>query len=236
MSKDALLIRREYNKWVANETLEDYALRYTAKQARRWSAGSVANTALGIVSFLALEAIGGAITLNYGFTNAMWAILVVGIIIFLSGLPLSYYAARYGVDIDLLTRGAGFGYIGSTISSLIYASFTFIFFALEAAIMSMAIHMMIDIPLPLAYVISAVVIIPLVTHGISRISLFQAWTQPIWLVLQILPLVFIGLHESTALADWVAFPVLMRWADKALICSFLVQQRSVIFPSNSAKW
>ena len=28
----------------------------------------------------------------------------------------------YGVDIDLLTRGAGFGYIGSTITSLIYAS------------------------------------------------------------------------------------------------------------------
>jgi hypothetical protein len=27
---------------------------------------------------------------------------------------------------DLLTRGAGFGYIGSTLTSLIYASFTFI--------------------------------------------------------------------------------------------------------------
>ncbi|MFW2373298.1 MAG: purine-cytosine permease family protein, partial [Gammaproteobacteria bacterium] len=177
-NNDSLLIRREYNQWVANETLEDYALRYTAKQARRWSTGWVANTALGIVSFLALEAIGGAITLSYGFSNAMWAILVVGVIIFLSGLPLSYYAARDGVDIDLLSRGAGFGYIGSTISSLIYASFTFIFFALEAAIMSMAIHMMVDIPLSLAYVISAVVVIPLVTHGIRRISHFQAWTQP----------------------------------------------------------
>jgi len=205
MNKDALLIRREYNKWVANETLEDYALRYTAKSARRWSAASVANTALGIVSFLALEAIGGAITLSYGFTNAAWAIMLVGLIIFLSGLPLSYYAAKYGVDIDLLTRGAGFGYIGSTISSLIYASFTFIFFALEAAIMSMALHMMLGIALSLAYVISALMIIPLVTHGISRISRFQAWTQPVWLVLQILPLVYIGLNESTAFANWLAF-------------------------------
>ncbi len=207
MNKDALLIRREYNKWVANETLEDYALRYTAKQARRWSAASVANTALGIVSFLALEAIGGAITLSYGFNNAAWAIMVVGLIIFLSGLPISYYAAKYAVDIDLLTRGAGFGYIGSTISSLIYASFTFIFFALEAAIMSMAIHMMLGIPLSLAYVISAIVIIPLVTHGISRISRFQAWTQPVWLVLQILPLVYIGLHESAAFTNWMSFSV-----------------------------
>ena len=37
---------------------------------------------------------------------------------------------------DLLTRGAGFGYIRSTITSLIDASLTFIFFALEAAIMA----------------------------------------------------------------------------------------------------
>ena len=60
------------------------------------------------------------------------------VLIFATGLPIGYYAARYGVDIDLLTRGAGFGYIGSTITSLIYASFTFIFFAIEAVIMSTA--------------------------------------------------------------------------------------------------
>jgi len=205
MNNNVQLNRRKYNQWVANETLEDYALRYTAKQSRRWSSGWVANTALGVISFLALEAIGGAITLDYGFTNAMWAILVVGLIIFLSGLPLSYYAARDGVDIDLLTRGAGFGYIGSTISSLIYASFTFIFFALEAAIMSMAIHMTVGIPLSWAYVISALVVIPLVTHGFSRISLFQAWTQPVWLILQVLPLIFIGIHEAAAFEQWLAF-------------------------------
>ena len=52
-----------------------------------------------------------------------------------TGWPISVYAARHGVDMDLLTRGAGFGYLGSTITSLIYASFTFIFFALEAAIL-----------------------------------------------------------------------------------------------------
>ncbi len=205
MNKHVLPNRRKYNQWVANETLEDYALRYTAKKSRRWSAGWVANTALGVVSFLALEAIGGAITLDYGFINAMWAILIVGVTIFLSGMPLSYYAARDGVDIDLLTRGAGFGYIGSTISSLVYASFTFIFFALEAAIMSMALNMIIGIPLSIAYVISALVIIPLVTHGISRISLFQAWTQPIWLILQVLPLIFIVIHEAAAFEQWLSF-------------------------------
>ena len=109
-------IRRDYNSWVANETLEDYALRYTPRTFRKWSEFRVANTAFGAVSFLALEAIGGAIALNYGFENALWAILVVGLITFLTGLPISYYAARHGVDMDLLTRGAGFGYLGSTLT------------------------------------------------------------------------------------------------------------------------
>jgi len=120
-------VTRRYNQWVNNQTLEDYALRFTAKSSRRWSIARVANTATGAISFLALEAIGAAITISYGFDNTLAAVLVVGLLIFLAGLPICYYAARYGVDIDLLTRGAGFGYLGSTITSLIYATFTFIF-------------------------------------------------------------------------------------------------------------
>src|SRR5260370_20337904 len=129
-------VRRSYNQWVANQTLEDYALRFTAKSARRWSSVRVANTAIGAISFLALEAIGGAITINYGFTNATAAILVVGALIFLTGLPIAYYASRYGVDIHLLTRGAGLGYIGSTLTSPSYPSFTLPFFSIDVTIMS----------------------------------------------------------------------------------------------------
>ncbi|MDH5544147.1 MAG: ATP-binding protein [Gammaproteobacteria bacterium] len=222
--------RREYSQWIANQTLEDYSLRYTAKRARRWSNARVANTALGIVSFLALEAIGGTITLNYGFINAFWAIMVVGLIIFLCGLPISYYAAKYGVDIDLLTRGTGFGYIGSTISSLIYASFTFIFFAIEAAIMSMAIHMATDIPLSIAYVISALVVIPLVTHGISRISTFQAWTQPLWILLQLLPLFYVASNQSGVFQQWMNFEGVKQAANEGLSLYLFGACAAVIFP------
>jgi purine-cytosine permease-like protein len=195
-------IRREYNSWVANETLEDYALRYTPRTFRKWSELRVANTAFGAVSFLALEAIGGAIALNYGFTNALWAILVVGLITFLTGLPISYYAAKYGVDMDLLTRGAGFGYLGSTLTSLIYASFTFIFFALEAAIMALALQMLFGWSLPVCYVMSSLAIIPLVTHGITLISRLQMWTQPVWLSLWICPFLFVAFKNPQA---YVAF-------------------------------
>ncbi|WP_188149939.1 hybrid sensor histidine kinase/response regulator [Teredinibacter waterburyi] len=195
-------VRRNYNQWVNNQTLEDYALRFTAKASRRWSLGRVANTALGAISFLALEAIGAAITLSYGFENAAAAILVVGVLIFAAGLPICYYAAKYGVDIDLLTRGAGFGYIGSTATSLIYASFTFIFFALEAAIMAKALELTLAIPLAIGYVISSIVVIPLVFYGITFISRFQLWTQPIWIALQLLPFIFIFFNDATLYRDW----------------------------------
>ncbi|WP_336367903.1 hybrid sensor histidine kinase/response regulator [Marinobacter sp. C2H3] len=198
-------VRRRYNQWVANQTLEDFALRFTAQRARRWSAGRVALTALGAISFLALEAIGGTITLHYGVTNAVLAIVAVGLVIFLTAIPISYYAARYGVDIDLLTRGAGFGYLGSTITSLIYASFTFIFFALESAIMAMALGLLFGIPLVLGYLLCALVIIPLVTHGITTISRFQVWSQPLFLVLQLLPFVFILYTNAAAITDWQQF-------------------------------
>ena len=198
-------VRRQYNQWVANQTLEDYALRFTAKSARRWSAARVANTALGAISFLALEAIGGTITLNYGVTNAIAAILVVSVIIFCCGLPIAYHAARYGIDIDLLTRGAGFGYIGSTITSLIYASFTFIFFAIEAVILATALELCFGIPRPIGYLISAVVIIPLVTYGITLISRFQLWTQPLWIILNILPFAAIAYANPHSFAEWRNF-------------------------------
>ena len=140
-------IRRDYNAWVASETLEDYALRFAPRSSRRWSIARVAVTALGgAASFLVLEAVGATLLVQHGFVNAALAIVATGLFIFLAGLPISAYAARHGVDMDLLTRGAGFGYIGSTITSLIYASFTFIFFALEAAVMAYALELAFDIP------------------------------------------------------------------------------------------
>src|SRR6266550_2574626 len=180
-------VRRSYNQWVANETLEDYALRFTAKSARKWSSARVANTAIGAVSFLALEATGGAIAINYGFVNATAAILIVGGLIFLTGLPIAYYASTYGVDIDLLTRGAGFGYIGSAITSL-------------------ALELCFGVPLFIGYVVSSLVVIPLVTHGITFISRFQAWTQPLWLTLHLIPFVFIAVADPGSFAAWTQFP------------------------------
>ncbi|GAA6157593.1 ATP-binding protein [Pyruvatibacter sp. HU-CL02332] len=222
--------RRSYNQWVVNETLEDFALRFTARKARGGSIFRVTNTALGTVSFLVLEAIGASITLAYGFTNAVTAILVVGLVIFLLGLPLSYHASRNGLDIDLLTRGAGFGYVGSTITSLIYASFTFIFFALEAAIMALALEMWLGVPTYLGYLVTALVVLPLVTHGFTYLSKFQTWTQPVWLGLQIIAVISVVNSDALAFADWAVFAGELGDSDAPFNLLLFGSACSLIFP------
>ncbi len=192
-------VRRDYNRWVANETTEDYALRFTPRSSRRWSEWRVANTAFGAASFLILEALGATLLVQFGFTNAALAILATGLIILGAGWPISVYAARHGLDMDLLTRGAGFGYLGSTITSLIYASFTFIFFALEAAVMAYALELAFDIPPAWGYLICALVVIPLVTHGITVIGRLQVWTQPLWLGLLVLPFFWVFAEHPDAI-------------------------------------
>ena len=194
--------KRLYNKWVASQTLEDYALRYTADHARKWTVGRVVHTALGAAAFLACEAIGAGITLAYGFANSIAAIAAAMVVMFLIGLPIAFRAARHGLDIDLLTRGAGFGYLGSTVTSLIYASFTFLLFSVEASIMAVALVALTGMPLGLAYLLSAVAVLPIALYGMKSISRFQWATQPLWLVLQLAPFAYLLWLGPSAIAPW----------------------------------
>ncbi|NRA21222.1 MAG: response regulator [Oceanospirillaceae bacterium] len=204
-SQQIVKTRRTYNQWVANQTLEDYALRFTALKGRTMSIEHVAKTAIGATAFLALEGIAAAVTLSYGFTNTIAAMLTVAVLFFIISSPIAYYSAKHGLDIDLLTRGAGFGYLGSTITSLIYASFTFIFFAIEAAILASALQALFGIPIQLGYLLCAVAVIPIVTHGIKTIGKFQLGTQNLWLLLQCTALGTVVYFEYNQLDDWTHF-------------------------------
>ncbi|MGN6358152.1 MAG: ATP-binding protein [Novosphingobium sp.] len=197
--------RRTYNQWVGDQTLEDYALRFTARKARIWSPAWVGNTALGSIAFLACEAIGATVTIGYGFESMAWALGAAALIFLVSGLPICYYGARYGVDMDLLTRGSGFGYLGSTITSAVYASFTFILFAIEAVILSAALQLCFGIPLAIGHIISALVVIPIAAYGFRRIGKWQNWTQPVWLLLQLAPLLYLALQGQPAFDLWTGY-------------------------------
>ncbi len=173
------------------ETLEDYTLRFAPRSYRRWSPMVVATTALGGIAYLADFSIGAGIGLTHGTGNALLAIAVAAAVIFVTGFPLAYYGARYNIDLDLITRGSGFGYYGSVLTSVIFASFTFIFFALEGSIMAQGLKLGFGMPLWLGYLVSTLMVIPLVIYGMKALSKLQVWTTPIWLVLMVAPLVYL---------------------------------------------
>ncbi|WP_405835249.1 allantoin permease [Streptomyces platensis] len=189
----------------ANETLEDYTLRFAPRSYRRWTPMVVATTALGGIAYMADFSIGAGIGLTHGTGNALAAILVAAVVIFVTGFPLAYYGARYNIDLDLITRGSGFGYYGSVLTSVIFASFTFIFFALEGSIMAQGLKLGFGLPLWLGYVISTFMVIPLVIYGMKALSKLQVWTTPIWLLLMVGPLVYLVVTDPGTVHTFLSY-------------------------------
>src|ERR1700759_2521041 len=188
-----------------HETLEDYTLRFAPRSYRRWSTGVVAISALGGIAYLADFAIGANIGISYGTTNALWGIAVFAVVIFLTGFPLAFYAARYNLDLDLITRGSGFGYYGSGVTNGIFATFPFIFFALEGSIMAQGLQLGLGIPLWIGYAASTIIIFPLVMYGMSLLSKLQLWTTPLWLLLMVAPFAYLLISHPDSVATFFAY-------------------------------
>ncbi|MFJ9155764.1 purine-cytosine permease family protein [Streptomyces griseoviridis] len=188
------------------ETLEDYTLRFAPRSYRRWTPMVVATTALGGIAYMADFSIGAGIGLTHGTGNALVAIAVAAVVIFVTGFPLAYYGARYNIDLDLITRGSGFGYYGSVLTSVIFASFTFIFFALEGSIMAQGLKLGLGLPLWLGYLVSTLMVIPLVIYGMKALSKLQVWTTPVWLLLMVGPLVYLIAHDPGTVDRFLRYP------------------------------
>lgn len=187
------------------ETLEDYTLRFAPRSYRKWSTRVVGISALGGIAYLADFAIGANIGISYGTTNALAGIAIFAVVILLTGFPVAYYSARYNIDLDLVTRGSGFGYYGSVVTNVIFATFTFIFFALEGSIMAQGLKLGLGVPLWLGYAASTLVIFPLVIYGMKVLSTLQVWTTPLWLVLMVLPFGYLLISHPESIHDFFAY-------------------------------
>ncbi len=187
------------------ETLEDYTLRFAPRSYRKWSGAVVATSALGGIAYLADFSIGANIGIAHGTGNALWGIGLFAAVIIATGIPLAYYAARYNLDLDLITRGSGFGYYGSVVTNLIFASFTFIFFALEGSIMAQGLHLGLSVPLPVGYLVSTLIVLPLVIYGMKALAKLQVWTTPLWLVMMVGPLIYLLAAHPGSVSEFLAF-------------------------------
>jgi signal transduction histidine kinase/CheY-like chemotaxis protein/purine-cytosine permease-like protein len=71
--------------------------------------------------------------------------------------------------------------------------------------MAYALELALDIPPTWGYLICAIVVIPLVTHGVSAISRLQMWTQPLWLVMLVVPFVYVLMRDPGAFSGVVHY-------------------------------
>lgn len=184
---------------------EDFTLRFAPRSYRRWTPGVVAGSALGGIAYLADFSIGAGIGIQHGTTNAIGGILIAAALIFLSSFPLAYYAARHNLDLDLITRGSGFGYYGSVLTNVIFATFTFIFFALEGAIMAQGLRVGLGVPLWAGYLVSTIMVIPLVIYGMKALAKLQAWTSPLWLIMMVIPLLYLVWREPDSVDNFLSW-------------------------------
>ena len=90
-------------------------------------------------------------------------------------------------------------------SNVIFATFTFIFFALEGSIMAQGLKLGLDIPLPIGYALSTLLVIPLVIFGMKALSKLQVWTTPLWLFLMVVPMIYLLISHPDSVSTFFAY-------------------------------
>ncbi|GAA2126359.1 purine-cytosine permease family protein [Actinomadura napierensis] len=166
-----------------NPQMEDYSLRYTPSAFRTWSPWMVFLSCLVGLSAMAGYALDAAFVNEFGFGSSLLGFAVASVVTLPLTIVIAFAITRRHIDIDLLTRGSGFGYLGSTVTSLVYATYTLIFLAYEGAIMAQAVTALFHVDVHISYVIVSVVMVPLTLYGMTFSSKFQAWTWPLWILL-----------------------------------------------------
>lgn len=180
------------DKELSAEAAEDYAIRKVPYHWKRTPASFVI-VVFGIVTSVFAFALGGQIALSYGMPTLV-ASLVIG---FAIGAPLAavvaWQTANSSIDSDLLSRGAGYGFMGSTVTAAIYGLNWIMYAGFETAFLGSAVHEQWSAPpLWLLYLVAAAILVPLNWYGVSQMHWIQKWTVPlffiglIWLVVDAL--------------------------------------------------
>lgn len=144
---------------------------------------SITNITFGIATAIFYFQLGSVMALQFGAINALisagYAIVVAGIL----GTFIAYLSAKTGMNVNLLSRGGGFGYIGASLTSLIYASNFIMYCAFEGMILVYAVHEFFpSVPMWVYIIIFGSLVIPLNWFGIKQLDKLQKWSMPIFIV------------------------------------------------------
>ncbi|WP_059173884.1 cytosine permease [Bacillus sp. FJAT-27445] len=159
---------------------DDYSFDKVPVEKRNMGWFSVTNITFGIATAIFYFQTGSVMALQFGAMNAIisaiYAIVIAGVL----GTVIAYLSAKSGMNVNLMSR-QGFGYIGASLTSLIYASNFIMYCAFEGMILVTAVHAYFPaIPLWLLIVVFGSIVIPLNWFGIKQLDKLQKWSLPIF--------------------------------------------------------
>ncbi len=174
------------SQFTKQQRRDDFALQIVPDAYRQWSWISLFSVMLGVASAMFYLAWGGDLMQMYGARDLIIGMVITTVIIGSVGFLLTTIACKTGLDMDLITSGAGFGYKGAGFTSFIYAISFLIFFAIEGSIIATAIHTQFPIiPIWILYIAVGAIFIPLTWYGITALNYIMWFTLPIYLILLI---------------------------------------------------
>jgi purine-cytosine permease-like protein len=161
---------------------DDYSFEQVPVEKRNMGWFSVTNITFGIATAIFYFQTGSVMALQYGAMNAIisaiYAIIIAGVL----GTVIAYLSAKSGMNVNLMSR-QGFGYMGASLTSLIYASNFIMYCAFEGMILVSAVHAFFpSIPLWLLIIVFGSIVIPLNWFGIKQLDKLQKWSLPIFFI------------------------------------------------------
>jgi purine-cytosine permease-like protein len=197
MTRTTVIERTQSSAANRSSRREDYALDAVPDSSRRPGAAALFSVTLAIPSALVFFAVGGALGQTYGTAALITGLIVAAVIIGVAGWILTSFAARSGLDSDLMSIRAGFGKAGSAITSAIYSVNFVVLYALELAIISSAMHSRFPgIPDAALFAVVGVIVLALTWYGISGLARAMTISLPIFLVLMIIAVTQVHAHAS----------------------------------------
>lgn len=212
-----------------SEASDDYAIRKIPPGSKQ-PAGQFLLISMGAVCSVFAIALGGTMALSYGFDAALVATGVIFVVGSLIGGLVAWQSSNSSMGLDLITRGVGFGFMGSTVTVLIYGLNYVLYSGFEASFLSSALHgEWAGVPLVVWYLVSAAVFVPLTWYGVTAMGPLQGLLFPlfvggaIWIGLDTAskPLPAVGVHAmNVGISASTLLPALgLALANLAIIVS-----------------
>lgn len=213
---------RSNNATVQNrnkELSDDYSLDRVPLNKRNMGWLSITNITFGIATAIFYFQMGSVMALQFGAINAIisavYAIIVAGIL----GTFIAYLSAKSGMNVNLLSRGGGFGYIGASLTSVIYATNFIMYCALEGLILVAAVHEFFPlIPKWGLILFFGIIVIPLNWFGIKQLDKLQKWSLPLFGIFLIAAIVVAAIKPSVYDGSfWLYLPENVQVGGTALL-------------------